>query len=411
MIRVGVWLIYAAWLAAGATPTDADRARARIRATLFVPEPLPLLAAESYGSFEPAPGVTAERVTYATEFGMRVPAIVYSPKVRGGKMPALIVVNGHGGDKYSWYAYYAGILYARAGAVVLTYDPAGEGERNAQRKSGTRQHDRVITPLPEMALRLAGLMQTDLIEAVSYLRSRKDVDSERIAALGHSMGSFVVALGCAVETRLKVCVLTGGGNLDGPGEYWDTGIKQMCQGIPYKSLMFLGDRGAAIYDLHASRGPTLIYNGLADTEVAISPRGKPFFDDLHKRTIALHGSERNVFDYDFDASGGHRPYFVGKPVALWLERQLHFPNWTAESIGQMPETLAATWAERNGASLAPETSRFEGAGGTRALDAGVPAIEHELLNALSVEQWEGQKDRLVYETWVKESLARTQNRP
>jgi len=49
-------------------------------------------------------------------------------------MPGLIVVNGHGGDKYSWYAFYAGILYARAGTVVVTYDPIGEGERNAGRK-------------------------------------------------------------------------------------------------------------------------------------------------------------------------------------------------------------------------------------------------------------------------------------
>ena len=123
-----------------------DALRREIRSTLFVPDPLPNLDAQTHGRFEPAPGVVAERVTYATQFGMRVPAILYLPKERRDKIPALIVINGHGGDKYSWYAFYTGVLYARAGAAVLTYDPIGEGERNRGRKSGTRAHDRRIAP-------------------------------------------------------------------------------------------------------------------------------------------------------------------------------------------------------------------------------------------------------------------------
>ena len=80
---------------------------------------------------------------------MRIPVILYRPaRAPAGKAPGLIVVNGHGGDKYSWYSFYTGILYAKAGATVLTYDPIGEGERNAQRKSGTRQHDRNVSECP-----------------------------------------------------------------------------------------------------------------------------------------------------------------------------------------------------------------------------------------------------------------------
>jgi len=94
------------------------------------------------------------------------------------------------------------------------------------------------------------------------------------------MGSFVLALTGAVEPRLKACVLVGGGNLDGLDGYWDSSSKTMCQSLPYRSLRFLGDRGAMIYALHASRGPTLIYNGLADSVVSIDKHGKPFFTDL-----------------------------------------------------------------------------------------------------------------------------------
>src|SRR5689334_15802215 len=67
--------------------------RRKIRSTLFVPNSLPALESESYGQFEAAPGVVAERVSYATGYGLRVPAIVYRPKnVPSGKMPAIVVV-------------------------------------------------------------------------------------------------------------------------------------------------------------------------------------------------------------------------------------------------------------------------------------------------------------------------------
>src|SRR5450432_358496 len=107
--------------------TDPPSLRKKISGNFFIPSPPPALGSQLHGQFEPEPGIAADRVSYSTEFGMLVPAVVYHPKDTSVKRPAFIVVNGHGGDKYSWYAQYSGILYARAGAVVLTFDPAGEG--------------------------------------------------------------------------------------------------------------------------------------------------------------------------------------------------------------------------------------------------------------------------------------------
>src|SRR4051812_40870237 len=96
--------------------------REQIRTTLHVSQRLPRAEEKMYGSFSPAPGVAADRVSYATAYSLRVPAFVYHPAERKRvRRPALVIVNGHGGDKSSWYAYWAGIFYARAGAVVLTY--------------------------------------------------------------------------------------------------------------------------------------------------------------------------------------------------------------------------------------------------------------------------------------------------
>src|SRR5690606_24115317 len=136
------------------------------------PHELPALHAEVHGEFQPTTGVRAERITYNTLFGMKVPAILYLPEPRpAGKIPAIIIVNGHGGDKYSWYAYYAGMMYAKAGAAVLTYDPIGEGERNIRHQSGTRAHD-VLQDPPELGRRMGGLMMTEVMQAVSFLKQR-----------------------------------------------------------------------------------------------------------------------------------------------------------------------------------------------------------------------------------------------
>jgi dienelactone hydrolase len=393
-------------LPAAALPGTHEEQRRQIRSALFVPDPLPALQPESYGQSEIAPGVIAERVSYATAYGLRVPAIVYRPAQKpAGRMPGLIVVNGHGGDKYSWYAFYSGILYAQAGATVLTYDPIGEGERNAQRSHGTRQHDRNLEPA-EMGKRMGGLMMTDVMQAVTWLAQRPDVDASRIAAMGYSMGSFVLGLACAAETRLNSCVLVGGGNLDGEGGYWDSSSKKMCQAIPYQSMKFLGDRGAALYALHADRGSTLVWNGTADDVVSIPRTGPGFFEDLQRRTIALHGSPKNVFEFGFTEGTGHRPYFVTRPVALWLEKRLDFPNWTAESIARLPETHILEWAEKGGVSIEKPYATELREGGTRALGTGVPALKADQLNAIPEDRWQRDKEKYVYETWEKAARAR-----
>ncbi|MHC4595271.1 MAG: alpha/beta hydrolase family protein [Planctomycetota bacterium] len=384
------------------------RWRSAIRTTLFVPDPLPHLAVENHGRFEPAAGVVAERVSYATQFAMRVPAIVYSPRERRRELPALIIVNGHGGDKYGWYAFYSGVLYARAGAVVLTYDPIGEGERNSQRKSGTRAHDTRLEPR-QMGRRLGGLMVTDLMQAVSYLSQRADVDPERIAACGYSMGSFILSVTGAIDERLHACVLAGGGNLDGPDGYWDNS-KPMCQGIPYQSLAFLGDRPAAIYALHATRGPTLVFNGLEDTVVAIPTHGKSFFDNLQDRVARLLGTREGVFEADFVAHVSHRPFFVTEPVALWLERNLDFPLWTPETIRAMPTTHISEWVKAENVAVDSRYATEEREGGLRALGAGVPGLSRSQLSVFTEEQWQRQKDRLIYETWVRKARSRVTHR-
>ncbi len=369
-MRYSLFLAFAV-LASAAKP-DWEALRQQIGQTLHLPDPLPRLAEKNYGHFLPAKDVAADRVSFETDYHLRVPAIVYHQAgATITQHPALIIVNGHGGDKSSAYAYQAGLLYARAGAVVLTYDPIGEFERNWQKRSETRQHDTALTP-DDMALRLAGLMITDILQAVRYLAGRSDVDPKNIAVIGYSMGSFVSSIACALDTSIHACVLVGGGDLDGRGGYWDTSAA-MCQGIPYQSLAFLSERGPAIYALNAKRGSTLIYNGSADTVVDIPHHGEDFFANLREQTVALLGTKKDVFDYEFFAGGGHQPYFLTKPVAAWLNEKLKFPNWTKKQLQSM------------------------------VFGTEFPTIPRADLRALPDAVWDAEQDDYVYESWRERS--------
>lgn len=382
--------------------------RKQIRDALFIPDPLPKLASESYGSFTPVPGVIAERVSYRTEYDLRIPAIIYRPAASSKRaMPAMVLVNGHAGDKTSWYSYYTAILYARAGAVVVTYDPIGEGESNDERKDGASEHDREIK-VPTMPERMGGRMVADILQSVTYLVQRKDVDPHRIAVLGFSMGSFTAVLAGAVDPRIHALLLTGGGNIDGPGGYWDSSSRIMCQSGPYKALSFLGDRPAVLYTLNARRGVTFILNGTNDTVVDIPHHGTEFFDTLRRRTIVLNGNDGGVFEASFDVGASHRPNWITRVAADWLDRQLDFPNWPqklVDTVATLPLEPIRQWAERVGYPLGKSSGREDRDAGLPAIAAGVPLLTPEELHALSSEEWKKRKAEFVYESWVTRALA------
>lgn len=387
-----------------ATATQFDQWRAKIKSALFISDPLPALSPQSYGLFTPAPGVIAERVSYGTNFGMRIPAIAYRPVRAHGKLPAIVVVNGHGGDKTTWYAFYTGILYAQAGAVVVTYDPIGADERNSERKSETKTHDIPINA-PHSPARMGGLMITDIMQGVSYLVQRPDVDAKRIAVLGYSMGSFLSTIAGAVDPRIHALLVSGGGDLDGNMGSWDHSSKIMCQAGPYHALSFLPDKSTILYALNQRRGPMLILNGSIDPLVGEPHHFKPFFEDLRTRTAALTGSNTNLPESYFFSGVGHRPSWVTRRGSLWLEQQLNFPNWTVARINAMGEIRIGDWSKVAGAHINRGFEAEEREGGILALNAKVPNIPRADLQAIPDTIWQREKDDFVWESWVHHALS------
>jgi dienelactone hydrolase len=377
--------------------------REQARRALFLSDVPPAIAPRDFGSFTPMPGVVAHRVTFGTQFGMRVPAIVYAPAHSKGKLPAIVIVAGHGGDKTTWYEVYAGLLYASAGAVVVTYDPIGEDERNADRLSDARAHDTVLQGV-ESPARMGGLMVGDVMQAVSYAAGRADVDAKRIAVLGYSMGSFHAALAAGLDPRIRAVVLSGGGDLDGNGGAWDSSTKIMCQGGPYRALSFLPDKAAVLYSLHQRDGETLVLNGLEDGLVATPHHFESFFADLNTRVAALAGPGTPRIEYRFYPGVGHRPSWVNIDAATWLNARLNFPLWKNVDLKMLGETHISEWAASTGAHINAGYEAEVREGGIRAVGHGFPAPSRQQLQAVPEAEWQGDRDAYIWQGWARQTL-------
>jgi pimeloyl-ACP methyl ester carboxylesterase len=284
---------------------------------------------------------------------------------------------------------------------VITFDPIGEGERNAGHLHDARAHDTVL-PGPTSPARLGGLMIGDVSQAVSYALSLPEVDPNRVAVLGYSMGSFHAALAAGIDPRIHFLVLSGGGDLDGNGGSWDSSSKIMCQGGPYQALSFLPDKGAILYALHQRVGETLVLNGVEDNLVAAPHHGPSFFADLNARVAALTGGAQPAIETRFYAGVGHRPSWVNRDAAEWLNARLRFPNWRGEPIDSLGETHIGAWAAATGARInhGYETEKTEA--GVQAVGRNFPAPEAAQLVAVPAGEWSA--DRYTWQAWAQRTL-------
>ena len=420
-------LVFAACLTTQAQDTAAWRTA--IRHTLYVPDRLPALHAKLWSTFSPMPGVLADRVTYSTADGMIVPAIVYRPDPKTthyqGKLPGLVIVNGHGSDKFGWYAFWSGEMFAKAGAVVVTYDPIGEGERNSKKLSreNPSPHDADVNPpapLPhdDWGQRLAGLMQVDLMQAVSYLDAQPEVDAKRIGVLGYSMGAFIAGITGAIDPRIHAIALSGGGTFDdGPG-YYDHGNKP-CQTWPYDALSHVltidgkPARGTILYILNAERGPMYVMNGQADSVMDIAHHDAAWFADVRDRVahdIAGRPYADNLFTSIIYPNISHRPSWVDRDGVHWINAQLHFAFWNTDAkIDAAGTTHISEWITANHVDISPNYFREDREGGLHAVGTDLAAIPRSDLMVLPDADWQRLKPQLTYEAWAAKTTAAEQS--
>jgi len=107
--------------------------------------------------------------------------------------PTIILLHGFGANKEDRVLQVIRKALLQLGYAVLRFDMRGCGESEGERA-------RVLC---EEQVR-------DTHHAVNWLLTRKDIDHERIAVLGHSFGAAIAVYAAAIDTRIAACISSAG---------------------------------------------------------------------------------------------------------------------------------------------------------------------------------------------------------
>ncbi|MBQ8612196.1 MAG: acetylxylan esterase [Oscillospiraceae bacterium] len=153
---------------------------------------------------------TMESILYRSTAHTYVPASLYIPKGITLPAPAVLFVCGHTMDGRLGYRYVQQTL-VRAGLIVFTIDPAGQGERANFYNPETGEYDILRTvpdhdgcgiPATANGTFLERWFLCDQFRAVDYMLTRPEIDPARIGITGNSGGGLQSVSMMVADERL-----------------------------------------------------------------------------------------------------------------------------------------------------------------------------------------------------------------
>jgi dienelactone hydrolase len=141
----------------------------------------------------------------------RVPVLLVRPAKAKGRLPAVIVLHGTGGNKEAKGVVQFMQDLAKRGIIGVAIDARYHGGRAGGAKGAAAYHAAIVRAWkskPGEKHEHPFLYDTcwDLWRTVDYLQKRDDIDPARIGMIGFSMGGMHTYLAASVDERVKVVV-------------------------------------------------------------------------------------------------------------------------------------------------------------------------------------------------------------
>jgi dienelactone hydrolase len=162
-------------------------------------------------------GYRIENLVFESRPGLVVTANLYLPAPAPRSMPGILLCHSHHNPKSQGELQDMGVLWARAGCMVLVMDQLGHGERRQHPFADARSYPRPFRPGRQdyyfrynvgLQLHLAGdslmgWMVWDLMRGVDLLLARPAIDPRRIILLGAvAGGGDPAAVTAALDPRI-----------------------------------------------------------------------------------------------------------------------------------------------------------------------------------------------------------------
>jgi carboxymethylenebutenolidase len=183
----------------------------------------------------------------------------YFPEVQNGPIPAVVALHGAGGN-VAGMERYANALAAQGFAVYLLhyFDRTGNGEEP--------------TDLNTIKRHFPAWMKT-LWDALSFVETQPQVDRERIALLGFSLGAYLSLANSTIDGRVKVVV-------------------EFFGGLPKEMKLFMR-RLCPVLILHGEADPTVPVEEAYQLQKLLEKKGIPY--EMKIYSGAGHGFETEVW--------------------------------------------------------------------------------------------------------------------
>lgn len=242
-----------------------------------------------------------EKIVFRGGQGFLVPAYLQIPAKPAAPRPCVLLLHGWSGSKESWYrdgGYISGGNVRKAlldnGYAVMAIDAQCHGDRIDQNDYAPVNHyidPKQARPRKGYFTQREIYVQTviDYRRAIDYLGTRSEIDADRLAVVGYSMGATQGVLLLAAERRLRTAVLCA---LPADPSKWSLIA-------PQNHLGHVGDR------------PVLMCMGRSDS-MCPEPQARALFALLDPRPHRLL-----LFD-----SGHKLPTDYVAPAVAWISEHL-----------------------------------------------------------------------------------------
>ncbi|MGJ5813309.1 alpha/beta hydrolase family protein [Paludibaculum fermentans] len=285
-------------------------------------------------------GYRIENLLYQSAPNLWVPANLYVPASLGPH-PAVLSPCGHYEISRQHPDYQrAYILLARAGFVVLAYDPTGQGERRQYWDPITKTQQDKLRSVDEHSLSghlllllgkpLTGYLVRDGMRGIDYLLTRPEVDPQRVACAGHSGGGTVTMFLAQVDPRIRCVVINEGGTFHRWPMHLQSGAKVPIADAE-QNLFPAAIHGIDACDLHSAIAPRPL--------LALIENYTPTFQET-----AAHIRQRYSLlghDADFETAEAQAPHAWTQKLRLatadFLSRHLLQKSGPAEEPPASPE--------------------------------------------------------------------------
>ena len=174
------------------------------------------------------PGYRREKIVFDSRPGVSVLAYVLVPAAARGPAATMICIPGHGRgvddivgideqgrdrtDKPGYEHDFA-IQAVEAGMAAVAIEPMGFGCRrdplNAKRGLTQKACEPIAGGALMMGQTIVGWRVWDIMRAVDYIASRRDLDASRVGCMGISGGGTATLFAAALEPRIRVALVSG----------------------------------------------------------------------------------------------------------------------------------------------------------------------------------------------------------